>query len=823
MKKFITILCTTLLAVAGCQHDDIWEKLNDHEQRIEQLEKLCRELNSNISALQTILTAIQQNDYVTEVMKIMENGVEVGYSITFAKGGTVNIYHGTDGTDGSVPNIGVKKASDGEYYWTSDDQWITDENGNRIAVDAQDETADGKYMTPQFRVVEGEWFISYDNGNTWRSLGRIEEELTKQKVIFEAVVQQGDYYAFYLTDGTKILVPMFDPTDVESSQYSGKVISILGDSISTLKGSIPSGNSYYYPKFDVQAVGDTWWGMLIDYMDARLGVNNSWSGSRVSNTSETNSGNMGPDRCMPALARIESLDDNGTPDIILFYGGTNDVYHKIPLGTFDKNSLHTTVDLERTIWDNFADAYKDAIMRMQHYYPYAQIVCISPTYSNITEDYIKNIDSYINVIKDISDYFGAQFIDLRKCGITLESSDPVYDLMGDVTHPDIKGMEMIAKYVYRQICNMIQYEEVENEKEESSEVDLFVFAGQSNMMGAAYLPPEEDVLVECAYEYKYAPILKGADKGEFVYARHPAGDWHYIDPVVAYGPDYLDVETGKSKLAKYPTNTYFLPASRNYEKGFSAQSEYLHYPGVSMPPFFAKYYSEMGNKCVYAHIAKGACNILHYFTEDTMEEYNRLLAEYNAAHSTSYQAITSSNLSGAGDAFDAKYTAMIRDYADFAPLNTIANKCFVWLQGESDVHNYAVYKLRLQALWSHLQGLGFTHFFILRVGYWGSPSVINEIKAQTDFCDENENCYIVSRAPSLIPFPGATTSDWWITDPSPEYDDCRDSYIASTSNNHFNEKAHKIFARKAAENIDRILHMGLPPVLEEENLQGMSD
>ena len=85
-----------LLAVSGCQHEDIWNELREHEQRIEQLEKRCRELNSNVEAIQAILTAIQQNDYVTEVMKIMEDGIEVGYSITFAKGGTVTIYHGSE-------------------------------------------------------------------------------------------------------------------------------------------------------------------------------------------------------------------------------------------------------------------------------------------------------------------------------------------------------------------------------------------------------------------------------------------------------------------------------------------------------------------------------------------------------------------------------------------------------------------------------------------------------------------------------------------------------------------------------------------------------
>ena len=56
MKRLFNILCAVLLlALTGCQHEEIWDKLNDHEQRIEQLETQCRELNSNIEAVQKIL------------------------------------------------------------------------------------------------------------------------------------------------------------------------------------------------------------------------------------------------------------------------------------------------------------------------------------------------------------------------------------------------------------------------------------------------------------------------------------------------------------------------------------------------------------------------------------------------------------------------------------------------------------------------------------------------------------------------------------------------------------------------------------------------
>ena len=211
MKRLFNILCAMLLlTLISCQHEDIWNKLREHEQRIEELEKQCRELNSNVQAVQAILNALQQNDYVTEVMKVMEDGVEVGYSITFSKSGTITIYHGADGTagiTGATPQIGVKKAEDGSYYWTSDGEWITDENGDKIPA-AYSDGGDGKYITPQFRIVDDVWYVSYDNGNSWRVIDNMQPEPDDQ---FFSEVTYDDYYIhFTLQDGEKISIPRND-------------------------------------------------------------------------------------------------------------------------------------------------------------------------------------------------------------------------------------------------------------------------------------------------------------------------------------------------------------------------------------------------------------------------------------------------------------------------------------------------------------------------------------------------------------------------------------------------------------------------------------
>ena len=206
--KRILYLTTMVVAMlfAGCAQEfddsEIWDKLNNHENRIATLEELCRQMNTNISSLQTIVTALQNNDYVTGVAPITKNGETIGYTITFTKSQPITIYHGengkdgqngtngVDGQDGSTPVIGVKMDEDGIYYWTLNGEWLTDDNGNKIkavgtdgkdgqngtnGTDGQNGTngADGKDgITPQLKIEDGYWYISYDNGATWTQLGK---------------------------------------------------------------------------------------------------------------------------------------------------------------------------------------------------------------------------------------------------------------------------------------------------------------------------------------------------------------------------------------------------------------------------------------------------------------------------------------------------------------------------------------------------------------------------------------------------------------------------------------------------------------------------
>ena len=72
MKKLFILLSVVTLSLASCSdYDDValWNKSQDIDTRLTTLEELCEQLNTNVSSLQTIVTALQNNDYITSVLR----------------------------------------------------------------------------------------------------------------------------------------------------------------------------------------------------------------------------------------------------------------------------------------------------------------------------------------------------------------------------------------------------------------------------------------------------------------------------------------------------------------------------------------------------------------------------------------------------------------------------------------------------------------------------------------------------------------------------------------------------------------------------------
>ncbi len=201
MRRWFLLLCAVLgLVACSGQFDDseIQQQLQDHENRIAQLEKACKEMNTNLTALQAFVDALQKEDVVTGIVPIKQEEEIVGYTVTFLKGEPVTIHLGTAHT----PQISVKKDTDGTYYWYLDGNWLLDEEGHKVKAQGGE---DG--LTPELKIEGGFWYVRYGAGE-WTKLGAATAEGNAGDSLFKEVQIGTDEVTFVLADGETLVLPL---------------------------------------------------------------------------------------------------------------------------------------------------------------------------------------------------------------------------------------------------------------------------------------------------------------------------------------------------------------------------------------------------------------------------------------------------------------------------------------------------------------------------------------------------------------------------------------------------------------------------------------
>lgn len=266
MKRLLALLLASVLFGCGESYDDsaLTGRVDDLENRVAKLEELCKQMNTNISSLQTLVNALQNKDCITSVVPITKDGEIIGYTISFTQSAPITIYNGQDGKDGqdgkpgedgkdgSTPVIGVKQDADGIYYWTLNGDWLTDDSGNKIKAEGRDgqdgedgkpgqdgndgqdgkpgedgeDGQDGKPgedgkdgITPQLKIEDGYWYISYNDGASWTQLGKATGDKGEQGEpgqaggIFKDVEETDDSVIFTLNDDSTITIPKATPSE----------------------------------------------------------------------------------------------------------------------------------------------------------------------------------------------------------------------------------------------------------------------------------------------------------------------------------------------------------------------------------------------------------------------------------------------------------------------------------------------------------------------------------------------------------------------------------------------------------------------------------
>lgn len=180
MKKIGLYLLLALVAAGslGCDHNDYYDtglrdEVEELRARVEQLETWCGNVNSQIGALQGLVSALEGMDFVTGVTPIVEGALTIGYTITFTKSGPITILNGKDGKDGDkgetgkdgiTPVVGAAQDTDGQYYWTvktgdADPVWMLDGGKKIPATGASPEVGVAEADGMLYWQIDGEWLL----------------------------------------------------------------------------------------------------------------------------------------------------------------------------------------------------------------------------------------------------------------------------------------------------------------------------------------------------------------------------------------------------------------------------------------------------------------------------------------------------------------------------------------------------------------------------------------------------------------------------------------------------------------------------------------
>lgn len=303
----------------------------------------------------------------------------------------------------------------------------------------------------------------------------VPEMTTKESEDNDFSIEDEEGNAIVIFNNGHIKTKKFNSANIQVDNYlltkfQGKKLAVVGDSISTYQGWLPSdvpgfeGTAYahYYPNGDVNSVTKTWWyqvAMNLGILPANI-ANTSWSGGTVCGDSTSTS--YGKPAC--STKRVADIGIRGfSPDIIIVYISTNDWYqcglsgYNIRLGDW---KVTDPIPQEGVV-NLFRSAYALMLAKLQTTYPTARIFCCT-----ILDDYRRDegtaddpsdnawpsnnaagitTKQWNDNIREIADAFACDVIDMHNCGITYFNI-PSYAVDSGL-HPNAAGHEMMARKV----------------------------------------------------------------------------------------------------------------------------------------------------------------------------------------------------------------------------------------------------------------------------------------------------------------------------------------------------------------------------------------
>lgn len=162
MKRFFIALAMIALGLGAvsCYNDDkLWDEIDSLKSRMTALERAYGELTD----YKTIMSNMMAIQSVTP-------NADGSFTITFYGGiDPITISNGAAGREGDKGENGV---------------------------------------TPKFKIEEGVWYVSYDEGATWEALGEASTNTLFQNAY---ITDNGEFFVIILLDGTEVRIPLKAP------------------------------------------------------------------------------------------------------------------------------------------------------------------------------------------------------------------------------------------------------------------------------------------------------------------------------------------------------------------------------------------------------------------------------------------------------------------------------------------------------------------------------------------------------------------------------------------------------------------------------------
>ena len=291
----------------------------------------------------------------------------------------------------------------------------------------------------------------------------------EEEIICTKVINNSTKYDLEISDEMGNILAIFEEGGIKTKNFNSKnvapllekfknkSIGIVGDSISTYKGWLPSdiegydGSTYqaFYPRSGVNNVEFTWWYILAKMLNIEPNKisNCSWSGSKITGNALSNeSASAG---C--SNRRVTDLSARGfTPDIIICFISCNDWAYNVDIGTW--------VPSDEIVY-TLRESYAVLLNKIHTNYPLSHIfVCTNlddynrdgdSTWPSNNSRGISTFEWNKNII-ELADAFGYDVINLNKCGINYQNISSYFSIDNGL-HPNIDGMKLIAQKAYNEI------------------------------------------------------------------------------------------------------------------------------------------------------------------------------------------------------------------------------------------------------------------------------------------------------------------------------------------------------------------------------------